>query len=155
LLNFFTTANVSFHCLSSSMDFRTSSENLSKAFGLSGSCVSLFYNIIYSLTEIFEKYVLYLFSVVIYNVYFHPLRNFPGPVSWAATRIPWAINIFSGTLYLSQDELHKRYGNIVRIAPDELSFINPQAWKDIYTVRNGKELMHKDGMPPTTKTKVY
>ncbi|KAF2797408.1 cytochrome P450 [Melanomma pulvis-pyrius CBS 109.77] len=28
--------------------------------------------------------------------------------------------------------LHKKYGDIVRIAPNEISFIDPQAWKDIY-----------------------
>jgi hypothetical protein len=107
----------------------------------------------YSLTDALEKYILYLFYAIIYNVYFHPLRNYPGPKSWAATRIPWAINQFSGVLYLSTHELHKKYGNIVRIAPDELSFIDPQAWKDIYTARAGKELMHKDGTPPAPKLK--
>jgi cytochrome P450 len=28
--------------------------------------------------------------------------------------------------------LHKQYGDVVRISPDELSFANPQAWRDIY-----------------------
>jgi cytochrome P450 len=28
--------------------------------------------------------------------------------------------------------LHEQYGDVVRIAPDELSFANPQAWRDIY-----------------------
>lgn len=28
-------------------------------------------------------------------------------------------------------DMHKRYGDIVRIAPDELSFSHPDAWKDI------------------------
>jgi cytochrome P450 len=28
--------------------------------------------------------------------------------------------------------LHRKYGDVVRTAPDELSFINAQAWKDIY-----------------------
>lgn len=34
-------------------------------------------------------------------------------------------------------EFHDRYGSIVRIAPDELSFNDPQAWKDIYGNRPG------------------
>jgi cytochrome P450 len=29
-------------------------------------------------------------------------------------------------------ELHEKYGDVVRISPDELSFIDPQAWKDIH-----------------------
>jgi hypothetical protein len=98
--------------------------------------------------------MLYLLYVVIYSLSFHPLRNYPGPKSWAATRIPWATNQFSGVLYLSTHELHKKYGNVVRVAPDELSFIDPQAWKDIYTARTGKELMHKDGMPNASRRQI-
>lgn len=29
-------------------------------------------------------------------------------------------------------ELHDQYGDVVRIAPDELSYNSAQAWKDIY-----------------------
>ena len=28
---------------------------------------------------------------------------------------------------------HEHYGEIVRVGPDELSFTDPTAWKDIYT----------------------
>lgn len=34
--------------------------------------------------------------------------------------------------------LHEKYGPVVRIAPDELSFTHPDAWKDIYGHRVGK-----------------
>lgn len=34
--------------------------------------------------------------------------------------------------------IHERYGPIVRIAPDELAFTHPDAWKDIYGHRVGK-----------------
>lgn len=33
--------------------------------------------------------------------------------------------------------LHEKYGPVVRIAPDELSFTHPDAWKDIYGHRVG------------------
>jgi cytochrome P450 len=36
-------------------------------------------------------------------------------------------------------DFHKRYGNIVRIAPDELAFSHPDAWKDIMGHKNGQE----------------
>lgn len=36
-------------------------------------------------------------------------------------------------------EFHDRYGAIVRIAPNELSFTDPQAWKDIYGNRPGHQ----------------
>ncbi len=35
------------------------------------------------------------------------------------------------------NELHRRYGQVVRTAPDELSFASPAAWRDIYGHRIG------------------
>ena len=32
-------------------------------------------------------------------------------------------------------ELHAKYGSVVRVAPDELTFISSSAWKDIYNTR--------------------
>ncbi len=37
-------------------------------------------------------------------------------------------------------KLHDKYGPIVRVAPGELSFLNPDAWKDIYGHRTGSLL---------------
>lgn len=34
-------------------------------------------------------------------------------------------------------ELHQKYGSVVRVAPDELAFANPSAWKDIMGHRAG------------------
>ncbi|KAF7539526.1 hypothetical protein G7054_g2049 [Neopestalotiopsis clavispora] len=36
-----------------------------------------------------------------------------------------------GTLPFDMLELHEKYGDVVRIAPNELAFSHPQAWKDI------------------------
>ncbi|KAJ5714348.1 cytochrome P450 [Penicillium malachiteum] len=36
-------------------------------------------------------------------------------------------------------KVHAKYGDIVRLAPNELSFANPQAWTDIYAKLPGKE----------------
>ena len=63
----------------------------------------------------------------------HPLRKYPGPKLWAATRLIWIYHQFKGDLIFKLKALHDRYGPIVRIAPDELSFIDAAiAWKDIY-----------------------
>lgn len=40
-------------------------------------------------------------------------------------------------------DLHNRYGDIVRIAPDELAFSHPDAWKDIMGHKNGEEELGK------------
>jgi cytochrome P450 len=40
--------------------------------------------------------------------------------------------MWTGFHHRAIHELHTKYGPVVRIAPNNLSFINPQAWKDIY-----------------------
>ncbi|OPB41811.1 cytochrome P450 monooxygenase [Trichoderma guizhouense] len=87
----------------------------------------------------------YLISIPIYNVWFHPLRKYPGPRLWAATRIPYARMIFSGKSHRKILELHQTYGDVVRVAPDELAYIDGTAWNDIMGHRkrgqgeNGKD----------------
>ncbi|KAL8665270.1 MAG: hypothetical protein Q9168_007733 [Polycauliona sp. 1 TL-2023] len=75
---------------------------------------------------------------VIYNLRFHPLARFPGPTLWAVSRIPYALTLLKGDLTQRTKELHDRYGHVVRLAPNELSFVDPQAWQDIYTHRHGR-----------------
>ncbi|KAL8868968.1 MAG: hypothetical protein Q9174_004626 [Haloplaca sp. 1 TL-2023] len=69
------------------------------------------------------------------NAYFHPLSNFPGPKWAAATAIPFAKNLCSGNMVDWVMDLHATYGEVVRISPDELSFISPSAWQDIYVTK--------------------
>ncbi|KAJ4986130.1 cytochrome P450 [Stagonosporopsis vannaccii] len=72
----------------------------------------------------------------LYNVFLHPLRHYPGPKIWAATRLMWARAMQSGDYHQQLHAMHKRYGPVIRVAPNELSFIAPEAWKDIYGNRN-------------------
>jgi len=74
----------------------------------------------------------------VYNVYFHPLRRFPGPFWHGASRLPWVFHLRRGRLPFHQHQLHARYGPVVRIAPDELTFVDPAAWRDIYALRSAK-----------------
>jgi cytochrome P450 len=68
----------------------------------------------------------------IYRVYFHPLSKFSGPKTHAATRFPYLLATWKGKPHKFLSTLHEEYGSVVRIAPDELSFIDADAWKDIY-----------------------
>ena len=80
-----------------------------------------------------------------YNVLFHPLARYPGPRLRAASKVPYLRAMWTGYHHRAVQELHARYGPIVRIAPNNLSFINPQAWKDIYAHKKTPELeMIKD-----------
>jgi cytochrome P450 len=46
--------------------------------------------------------------------------------------MPFIWHMLAGTLPYSIHSLHEQYGDIVRVAPDELSFIDHTAWRDIY-----------------------
>ncbi|PQE06760.1 Cytochrome P450 protein [Rutstroemia sp. NJR-2017a BBW] len=85
---------------------------------------------------------LYILSHITYNVFFHPLRSYPGPKLWAATRLPWCYNQYQGQLHYRLLQLHNKYGHTVRVAPNELSYNSDDAWKSIYGHR--KEEMSKD-----------
>ena len=43
-------------------------------------------------------------------------------------------------------ELHDQYGKIVRLAPNELSFIDTSAWRDIYSGQNGNKGFPKNNV---------
>ncbi|THZ79304.1 putative cytochrome P450 monooxygenase [Aureobasidium pullulans] len=75
--------------------------------------------------------VLYFATHAIYNLYFHPLSQHPGPILNAISPLPRLYWNIEGREPQTVLKLHLKYGNIVRIAPNELSFIT-QAWKDIY-----------------------
>lgn len=67
-----------------------------------------------------------------YRVYFHPLSKFPGPNFTAATRIPQLWGVVTGTPHKRIAGLHRKYGDVVRTAPDEVSFVNADAWRDVH-----------------------
>ena len=73
----------------------------------------------------------------IYNVFFHPLRKYPGPRFWAASPFPSLWYFTHGELIYKLRDLHEKYGDVVRIAPDEVVYIGQEAQKDIYAFGGG------------------
>ncbi|KAF8488479.1 cytochrome P450 [Russula emetica] len=75
---------------------------------------------------------------IIYNLYLHPLSRFPGPRGAACTR--WWLAYWElgrgVSLSILREELHKKYGDIVRIAPNELHFAKPTVYNEIYNSQN-------------------
>ncbi|KAI7784449.1 hypothetical protein LA080_009948 [Diaporthe eres] len=71
--------------------------------------------------------IAYSIGRTIYSVHFHPLAKYPGPKLAAVTdacitgKYPWII-----------EDLLEKYGDVVRVAPNELVFLKPEAAKDIY-----------------------
>jgi hypothetical protein len=85
-----------------------------------------------------------ILSYAIYNIYFHPLRHFPGPLLWRAIGVPRTASAIRGRLPYDVEILHRRYGTIVRVAPNDLAFADPQAWQDIYGLQPGRVQNRKD-----------
>ncbi|UKZ89631.1 uncharacterized protein TrAFT101_004675 [Trichoderma asperellum] len=67
----------------------------------------------------------------IYNLYFHPLRRFPGPKLSAMSFIPYSLILTGGDGHHKVLDLHLKYGPIVRVAPNFLLFSHPDAVNDI------------------------
>lgn len=72
---------------------------------------------------------------IIYNIFFHPLRNFPGPFLHCASELPIVIAQINGGRSFRIQSLHAKYGPVVRIAPNHVTFTHPRAFRDIYGVR--------------------
>ncbi|KAK8103395.1 cytochrome p450 [Apiospora kogelbergensis] len=92
----------------------------------------------------------------IYNVFFHPLRNYPGPLAYRASRFPFIFTQIRGKLPFKVLEWSDTYGPVIRIAPDELAYTHPDAWQNIYghhtgATKGGHEEFPKS--PHTYRTK--
>jgi len=75
--------------------------------------------------------LLYGIGLCVYNLYLHPLRLYSGPFAARASRLYFIYWDLRGESHLKIKELHDRYGEVVRIAPNELSYNSSQAWQDI------------------------
>lgn len=89
-------------------------------------------NLLYVILAIFTVNCLQILYTILYNVYLHPLRRIPGPQLWIAFPILQQISSLKGNREFKIRGFHEKYGNIVRWAPDHVTFSDAQAWKDIY-----------------------
>ncbi|KAF9878113.1 hypothetical protein CkaCkLH20_04151 [Colletotrichum karsti] len=74
----------------------------------------------------------YVVLLCIYRLFFHPLAKYPGPRLAALSDLWYAASWTSGRHPFIMERTHGKYGGVVRIAPNELSFATPQAYRDIY-----------------------
>lgn len=88
--------------------------------------------------------IIFCIGNIFYNFYLHPLRHYPGPRFLIAARLPYLKWMASGTLVSHFRELHEQYGPVVRVAPNELSFISQDALKTIYGHRQPGEGFRKN-----------
>jgi|SRR5271156_5785877 len=68
----------------------------------------------------------------LYLRFFHPYSDIPGPL--LATISPlWKVRAaLNGTIHLDLISAHRKWGKIVRVAPDEVSISDPEAIRIVY-----------------------
>ncbi|KAK4866743.1 hypothetical protein LT330_007906 [Penicillium expansum] len=101
-------------------------------------------SILYTLAAVWAGgYLIHWLWKVFYNLYYHPLARFPGPKLAAVSNGPYCFWFLSGRQPYTLLDLHRKYGPVVRTAPNELSFNTAQSWKDIYGFRHGHQAFLK------------
>ncbi|RFU24287.1 hypothetical protein B7463_g12050, partial [Scytalidium lignicola] len=84
-------------------------------------------------------WLVYLVGRAVYIIYFSDLSHIPGPKLNALTMIPYSRHLLAGTTVNNSVNLHKKFGDVVRIGPNEISFIAADtAYPDIYGFRTGR-----------------
>ncbi|KAI0363960.1 cytochrome P450 [Pilatotrama ljubarskyi] len=73
-----------------------------------------------------------LLSAVVYRLVLAPLARLPGPKLSALTSLPLIYREFTGRRRAWIHDLHLKYGPVVRIAPNEVSFATRESVKEIY-----------------------
>lgn len=80
-----------------------------------------------------------------YALYFHPLSRYPGPKLATISPLAHLLWDIRGQQHSIIRELHDKYGEVVRIAPNSLAYRAAPAWKDIYGHRKkGQKSFLKD-----------
>ncbi|KAJ6630962.1 cytochrome P450 [Mycena sp. CBHHK59/15] len=108
-------------------------------------------------------------SVVIYRLSpFHPLASYPGPILCKISKLRWAWIAMGGKQHLYYQELHRKYGSVVRIGntesfdelfdshclpgPNELSFCDSKAISPMMGTHGMPKGPWWDGRMPENKT---
>ncbi|EGD94847.1 hypothetical protein TESG_02349 [Trichophyton tonsurans CBS 112818] len=85
----------------------------------------------------------YHVSLALYNIFLHPLRNYPGPILDVASQLIYSYHMVKGdsTKYIAS--LHERYGDVVRVGPRELSYISPSANRTIFAGKSNEDTVYE------------
>ncbi|RHZ66779.1 uncharacterized protein CDV56_109393 [Aspergillus thermomutatus] len=81
--------------------------------------------------------LLFLFLHALYRAYLHPLRKIPGPGLARFTELWRSSRYFKGKWHRDILQLHRKYGPVVRIAPNEVSIVSPNLITTVYSYTGG------------------
>lgn len=73
----------------------------------------------------------------LYRAYLHPLNRVPGPRLAQITEFWRTWRYFQGGWFHDVAELHRMYGPVVRIAPNEVSVVSPDLIKTVFSHSGG------------------
>ncbi|KND87123.1 Trichodiene oxygenase [Tolypocladium ophioglossoides CBS 100239] len=87
--------------------------------------------------------LVYVLGRVIYLLYLSPIAHFPGPKIAAVTHwYGFYYDAICGGQYVWKvEQMHQKYGPVVRINPDEIHISDPDYYAVVYT--SGQERRHK------------
>ncbi len=71
-------------------------------------------------------------SLLVYRVFFHPLKKFPGPFGNKLGNLWFSAQLANGDACKKVLTLHEKYGDFLRIGSSDLSIIHPKAITVIY-----------------------
>lgn len=73
-------------------------------------------------------------SMVLYRAFFHRLHRFPGPfLARLSTFYMTYLSFKRGQIYSDVQDLHRKYGDYVRVGPSEISIADPAAFNAIHS----------------------
>lgn len=86
-------------------------------------------------------YLIFAYNVLtaLYNITFHPLARVPGYKLAGMSRLYqtyWCYRKGRSIYYLKVQEMHDKFGPIVRVNPNEVSLRDPRDFEKVYTIRS-------------------
>ncbi|PGH14041.1 hypothetical protein AJ79_03311 [Helicocarpus griseus UAMH5409] len=104
---------------------------------------------VYVISLVGLGWLVYVSALVIYRLFFHPLRHFPGPKlaavsTYYETYYDWFRGPYKGSNEFHVRELHKKYGPIIRRNPYELS-VDDSEWFDLLFAGGRRDKWSRSG----------
>lgn len=85
-----------------------------------------------------------MFVTALWNICLHPLARYPSPKAWTVFRLRYCFSLWTGSLVQDIHAIHREYGGLVRVAPNEISVARSEGWNDIYCRRPGHQAFPKN-----------
>ncbi|PSN64182.1 cytochrome P450 [Corynespora cassiicola Philippines] len=74
----------------------------------------------------------FLLSVIFFRIFLHPLRGVPGPFIARITEIWRTYRYYNYDWHKDILDLHRRYGPVVRVSPNEVSIVSRKGLVEVY-----------------------